>query len=169
MMVGSAMPGYYHASYVHDIVAARRPAAGELAMRSTFRITTALVIAGLFAAKSTPERLQEPEHAPTKDMCRADVAVWWSESVIKEYDDSETELMRTGKYKPNRAGDVPFRELGARAHEMLNCQHVDPEGQKLYSYAFEFYSAVRSDRFERFIQRHELREQFVKEDAQGLR
>jgi len=112
---------------------------------------------------------QEPKHAPTAEVCKADAAVWWGDDVVEEYEKSSTQLASGGKYIPNPAGDLSWDEVAARMHEMYNCKEVDKQDAQTYSRAFEFYWGVRMERYERFIQRHGLMEKFWKEDAQGLR
>lgn len=123
----------------------------------------------LFVAIATSAGAQEVKHAPTVDVCRADAAVWWSNSVVDEYEKSEDELASNGKYIPNPVGDLPIKEVLARRTELIECEDVDKDNHHTYSSAIAFYSGVSSERYQRFLQRHGLFRQFVKEDAAGVR
>jgi hypothetical protein len=131
-------------------------------------ITLWLFLLGI-AVRQPEQPRQEPKHAPTVEVCRADAAVWENTEIVEQYENSENQLTVGGKYIPNPAGDLLFEEAKARMYEMYNCKEVDKQNAQTYSSAFNFYWGVRMDRYERFIQRHGLMDKFLKEDAQGLR
>ena len=129
-----------------------------------------LLLLGMTVHQSDQTRQsEEPKHAPTVEVCRADAAVWWSDDVVAEYNKSEEQLASGGKYIPNPAGDLSLKEVSARRREMYDCVQVDKRDAQIYRGAYEFYWGVRMGRYERFIERHGLMDEFLKEDAQGLR
>jgi hypothetical protein len=85
---------------------------------------------------------QEVQHAPTVDVCRADVAVWWTDYIVKEYDRSENELESGGKYVRNPAGDLPEKEVGLRMTECLIARRLilgmPKRTQRLGSFTSQF-------------------------------
>jgi hypothetical protein len=60
-------------------------------------------------------------------------------------------------------------EVIERAIEMRDCVKVDSEHAHMYNDIAAFYSCVKSDRLQAFIERHGLVAQFAQEDAKGLR
>lgn len=127
-------------------------------------LALATFVSGGFAQQS-----QEPQHAPTIEVCKADVAVWWTDYIVDQYENSENELASTGKYLRNPAGDLPITEVSARMNEMHNCARVDAHDRATYTSAWEFYYGVAMERWRQFVVRHGMRDQFMKEDAEGLR
>jgi hypothetical protein len=95
--------------------------------------------------------------------------VWWTDYIVNQYENSEDELVTSGKYIRNPAGDLPIKEASVRMHEMQDCKNVDTRNADTYSGAWAFYYEVRMGRYQRFIYRHGLDDQFMKEDAEGVR
>jgi hypothetical protein len=97
---------------------------------------------------------QVVHHAPTVEQCHADQRLWLDK--LEE---------------PNGAGVayVTYEELGAWFHEMYECGKVDPANDDRY-YNTGSEGLVRGQmRLEDFLQRHNLWNQFIAEDAQGCR
>jgi hypothetical protein len=92
------------------------------------------------------------QHAPTAEQCRADAAVWWEHSQPK-----------------GTMSDVAFTELSARLSEMYDCMTVDKASSKTYNDAFLMIHSEMGSRWGNFIRRHNLQQEFVKEDAAGMR
>jgi hypothetical protein len=130
------------------------------------RFATAIL---LLAATAGTADVQDVKHAPTRETCRADVAVWYSDTIVDAYEHSEDELASGGKYIRNPAGDLQIREVIGRMREMHECKLVVSEDRQLYSDAWNFYYGVLTERYKRFVDRHGLYDQFVKEDAAGIR
>jgi hypothetical protein len=97
---------------------------------------------------------QEVRHAPTVEQCRADQKLWLS----KLEEPGSTSL-----------ANVTFNELNGWGKEMSDCGKVDPE------FHFRYYNtdgeATNEQvlRLEHFLDRHNLFDQFIAEDAQGKR
>jgi hypothetical protein len=54
-------------------------------------------------------------------------------------------------------------------YEMHDCEKVDTGNARTYSGAWGFYNEVVQERYMRFVIRHNLNDQFMKEDADGVR
>jgi hypothetical protein len=109
------------------------------------------------------------EHAPTVDVCRADQAAWGNKQDQLEYARQELELSKNGTKDTSPAAEPSYEELISRRREMITCANVDPPNAEKYIDVDNFYTAVSGDRFENFIVRHHLMEQFLHEDAAGSR
>ena len=107
------------------------------------------------------------QHAQTTEQCRADEHLWTSQLI--EYYKAETETMKNRS--PNRSDlvNVSFKELAGRSVEMGTCAAVDPSYTERYSDAGTGLQAVIADRFAHFLERHNLMNQFLDEDAAGKR
>jgi hypothetical protein len=123
----------------------------------------------MFAMFARGALAQQAQHAPTVDVCRADVAVWWTEYIVSQYEKSEDGLASGGKYIRNPAGDLPIKEVSVRMNEMHDCENVDTRDARTYSSAWGFYYGIIMERYQRFVERHGLHDQFMKEDAEGMR
>ena len=128
---------------------------------------TSIFLAALTLLFCTPGFAQK--HAPTVDVCRADVAVWYNTDISTEYYDAQR-LWDTDKV-PNRTdiAKLPIQEATARQGEMLDCTKVDEEKKEIYFKASDFYYDILADRVMQFMVRHKLWDQFRKEDAAGQR
>lgn len=109
------------------------------------------------------------EHAPTIDVCRADLAVWGRASDQNEYHAAQALTIRDGAPNNSAIGRLGLRELHAREKEMFECQDVDSHRAGAYGEVEDFYSSVNCDRFKDFVYRHNLYDQLLKEDSQGDR
>jgi hypothetical protein len=116
-------------------------------------------------------RDQEPQHAPTVQTCRADASLWYSDEMNIEY--GKAEVAWLSEKVPNRTaiGRLRLTEVDARAIELAECFQVDTDQNDHYKYhqAELFYKEVASDRYFHFLVRHNLLEQLMREDKQGLR
>jgi hypothetical protein len=90
------------------------------------------------------------EHAPTVDQCRADQRLWLSQ-------------LESGLPLP--AVSIMDEQRG----EMMDCLIVDPSRQLEYRNTTNEISAAVITRYRHFLWRHNLMDQFVKEDAAGKR
>jgi hypothetical protein len=131
---------------------------------------TIIVVAVLLLAATSSGQEQEP--ARTKQ-CRAELGVWYNESVVKQYENAK-------KQTPSTVGSLPIPDLATRKNEMEFCsvRWQDPENpyeepdnheHRMYKDAANFYSDVLAGRYLQFIERHKLFEQMIKEDAEGTR
>ena len=93
---------------------------------------------------------QEVQHAPTFDQCFADQKLWLSEA-------QET-------YVP-----APFTELYKRNAEMAECEKVDSSGLNRYYNTMGENNAEKVLRLRHFLERHNMYQEFLTEDAQGKR
>jgi hypothetical protein len=125
----------------------------------------ALMLATLAPAANS----ESQKHAPSIEMCRADLARWYDVESATEYKKAETLHLTGGVKNLTPAAKLPLKEVNARIIEMGECSHVDTTQSNAYAAANDFYAGVQGDRYFAFIVRHNLMSQIMKEDAQGLR
>jgi hypothetical protein len=144
-----------------DISSRSKPQSGEKIVKNLF------LMAAILAA--FPLLGQEVKHAPTKDVCQADVAVWYSTEMSTEYSNAEAAWM--SDHIPNRTalGKMSVREALARMGEMYTCEEVDAAQSDLYHKAGNLYFGIYTDRALSFLSRHNLMKQFQQEDDAGKR
>jgi hypothetical protein len=106
-----------------------------------------LVIFGFISVNSIGA--QELKHAPTVEQCRADQELWLSKL------DAESILL------------IDFRELNDWSREMRQCMAVDQKFEDRYYNTVAEANFAKARRFANFLDRHNLYEQFLTEDAQG--
>jgi len=101
---------------------------------------------------------QDVQHAPTVEQCRADVRLW-----------------RSQDKGSNAFNDLTARQLISSAGEMQQCAAVDPylggpsgKGEVYWNMSAELHETV-SLRYNHFLARHNLMQQFADEDANGAR
>jgi len=92
---------------------------------------------------------QEIKHAPTAAQCQADVKVWTAQV-------TEVKTLR-------------FAELYHRKGELVECSEVDERASDNYMELAKTYVFEMFNRTSAFIVRHNLAQQMVKEDEEGLR
>ena len=92
------------------------------------------------------------QHAPTVEQCRADAAVWDLTSMSQTQRDAITVVEAQNRYD-----------------QMADCAKVDVEHADTYFARVSFYGAFMSKRLEHFLRRHNLMQQFIDEDAAGMR
>ena len=117
----------------------------------------------LFAAIAATAHAQEVQHAPTVAQCQADAALWQSQSgdffrAHKSHDAKNTAV-----------ASLTAKELLARSIEMADCLTVDSGHDEDYSMVQSTYFELFGDRMNNFMKRHNLMEQFFKEDEAGRR
>jgi hypothetical protein len=92
------------------------------------------------------------EHAPTVQQCQADERLWMNK--IEE---------------TNLTIHPDYITVNAWFNEMRDCQSVDPANKiKYYNLQSEIV-VENAMRLQHFVMRHEMWEQFIKEDAAGKR
>ena len=108
------------------------------------------------------------QHAPTAEVCRADVALWYSTQLSTEYHRAQTDWITD--QIPNRTAiaKLPLSEVSARLQEMGDCWSVDNHEEKYFK-AMDLYDSAFGGRYIRFVRRHHLEQQLLSEDEQGLR
>jgi hypothetical protein len=97
------------------------------------------------------------DHAPTKDQCRADYNLWSSAATLSAKDIAES------------LDKLPAEEMSKRTHEMAQCFFVDTARSAQYNAQTASYNLALRTREENFLRRHGLMDQFLDEDAKGLR
>lgn len=93
---------------------------------------------------------QEIEHAPTVAQCQADQRLWLSEL-------------------EGDASSIAYTTLRDWSIEMGTCWKVDPTHEAAYYNTYSEATTVEGQRTRTFIQRHQLWERFLTEDAAGKR
>ena len=93
---------------------------------------------------------QEVEHASTVDQSRAAQKLWFS----KISDDPAS---------------ISFQELNFWSLEMHGCARIEPESNKGYYQTSGDAVGTANNRLMHFLERHNLVQQFLAEDAQGKR
>jgi CelD/BcsL family acetyltransferase involved in cellulose biosynthesis len=122
---------------------------------------------GLLFLAVEPMRAQQ--HTPTISACQEDAASWGDLQVRTQYNKAQVNQLTNGTRNQTEVAQLRVTEVIERAIEMRDCMKVDPERSHLYSDIAAFYSSVKSDRLQAFIERHGLVAQFAQEDAKGLR
>ena len=107
--------------------------------------TSFIILAMLLAV---PAIRQEVEHAPTAAQCQADQRLWLSQAEAEHGTDG-----------------VTAHTLALREHEMGQCSVVDPQNTFKYLNTRAETCADEGLRYEQFLARHHLREQFDREEA----
>jgi len=95
---------------------------------------------------------QEVRHAPTVEQCRADQRLWLSKL--------ESE---------NSVASIGYKELNGWSQEMFECRSVDPEFHNRYYNTAAEIAFEKIIRLEGFLDRHNIYNKFMAEDAQGKR
>jgi hypothetical protein len=114
-----------------------------------------LCFAFLFAVAAFAQRTQ---HTPTVAQCRADEAAW-SLEVVEEHDASFTHL----------ATNTAAPTLIDWHNEMSACEPADPTRVHYYLELDGLINAELTTRLYSFLRRHNLKQQFLNEDAAGER
>jgi len=122
---------------------------------------------GLLFVAVGPLRAQE--HALTAGRCQADAASWGDSQLRTQYNKAQVNQLTNGTRNETSVAQLRVTEIIERAIEMRDCAKVDAERSHVYSDVAAFYSSVKSDRLQAFIERHGLVAQFAQEDAKGLR
>ena len=112
----------------------------------------AVAVAILVASLASGHPTQNVEHAPTVEQCRADQAYWFSK------------LERT-----HGTDDITYDNLRSWHTEMNKCAVIDPPKEWKYYNTMSESDAEVATRLMRFVNRHNLWQQFLDEDAAGKR
>jgi hypothetical protein len=110
---------------------------------------------------------QSIAHAPTLEVCRADANLWDNQDDFQAYKNNRVKILTTGRDE-TPVGKISTNELGERANEMRDC-YEETSGSSIYFIVRDFYEGVIGDRYEDFLARHHLLEQFSREDKEGKR
>jgi hypothetical protein len=95
---------------------------------------------------------QEVKHAPTVDQCRADQQLWLSK--IEDFTSSQS---------------VGYELATGWGFVMEGCEKIDPDHLDRYYNTEVEIAVLRVTRLYRFLERHNMYQQFLAEDAQGKR
>jgi hypothetical protein len=95
--------------------------------------------------------------APRIGQCRTDQALW------------DSKLIEIARGSAKGTDDATVETLTNWIHEMRGCAGVDHEHAPAYVRTVALAMAAVGVRATDFLQRHNLMEQFVKEDMEGLR
>jgi len=120
----------------------------------------------LFVAVELPKAQQQ---APTVDGCRVDAVRWGDAKLQTQYSEAQLNHMQNGTRNGTEVARLRMTEILQRAIEMRTCIKVDSVNEHKYGDIVHFYSGVKADRLQAFIERHGLMAEFAQEDAQGLR
>jgi hypothetical protein len=109
--------------------------------------------------------------------CRADAQKWTFDPFDKTLDPkflTGTAVMVNGQFRvlPHLSYGVTMSTLLNRIYEMGVCTHEDPEFEKqfsMYSLIENSYNDERTFRYLNFIMKHNLIEQFTKEDTEEFK
>jgi len=125
-----------------------------------------LALGLLFAAVGP---LKAQQHTLTAGRCQADAGSWGDPQLRTQYNKAQVNQLTNGTRNETEVAQLRVTEIIERAIEMRDCAKLDAERSHLYSDIAAFYSGVKSDRLQAFIERHGLVAQFAQEDAKGLR
>ncbi len=106
---------------------------------------------------------QEVKHALTVEQCRGDQKSWLS----RISDDAKVEEAE-GLREPV-AASISFQQLNLCSLAMNDCARIDPEFKKEYYQTSSDALSIANNRLVHFLDRHNLLNQFLAEDAQGKR
>jgi hypothetical protein len=116
-----------------------------------------------------PLTLQLQKTAPTIDQCIADAKAWYSKDADRAYDAGRTEFLNRGVPNPSEWSKISAHEVYVRMTEFQACMRSYPDiSDEFRTYAYRYYGLL-ADRSIDYLTRHGELEQFMKEDAQGLR
>lgn len=128
-----------------------------------------ILLAGLLVA--VPCYAQE---VLTLDKCHADARLWSNSDMQNAYRKSQLEFVEKGTKNETEFALIPFKQLLLRNFEMSRCVQIESssitlEQLRTYNSAGAFIESAMNDRYFGFIKRHNLRDQFIKEDEEGER
>jgi hypothetical protein len=114
---------------------------------------------------------QTRKHVPTAAQCRANGAAWGNADKFNEYLKAQ-DLYKDPHKSNNNTSELarlPITEIFGRLGEMTACADIDQKNLRLYTDTLGMYTHVWGDRMFDFLGRHNMWEQFLKEDAEGNR
>jgi hypothetical protein len=135
-----------------NLVSRRRNAATNVGEKSMRLVFMAILFMCAFFGSSSGE---PQKHAPSAAQCRSDAAAW-----NKEED--------TGPKDKDVGYRLPFGELLKRQREMMSCVKSDAQHDQ-YRTIYHVYTTAMYARYQHFLERHQLMEQFLDEDSKGSR
>jgi hypothetical protein len=106
---------------------------------------------------------QTGQHPPPLEQCRLDVDTYKKLGNFSHPTEAEF------KAQVDYLDRFPLSEISRRIVEMESCMEVDRAHQKDYADVSILLEAARGNRYQNFLVRHDLWNQFVGEDAQGKR
>jgi len=114
------------------------------------------------------------QEALTLDKCRADAKLWSNSDLQIAYKKAQLEFVERGTKNETEFALIPFKLLIVRTLEMSRCVEIESssitsEQSRLYDKAQAFIESAINDRYFGFVKRHNLRDQFIKEDEAGER
>lgn len=107
-----------------------------------------------FAFLLTASVARQVEHAPTVAQYQADQRLWLA--TIEENNDGSPEI-------------PAYRVLSKWSYAMSDCEKVDPDNRRKYYNTRAEILATQQSRLLNFIDRHDLYNKFLEEDAAGKR
>jgi hypothetical protein len=70
---------------------------------------------------------QAQEHAPTVEVFRADLAVWYNHDMAADYFNAEAHHISDNAKNHTLTAKLPLKEIAARTREMVLCEAVDKQ------------------------------------------
>lgn len=125
-------------------------------MQRKHRIILGVIIALAFAVAGDRACAQEAEHAPTLEQCTADINLWFAQ------------LSDSGHLRRLKQPDLDERIRQTAACSLAHSSS-SPRIEQFADLLLKVYVREGMQRATNFIGRHGLWEQFVAEDAAGLR
>src|SRR6266404_5731807 len=104
-------------------------------MRKLFAVVLVGIGCGSLLLFSGKAIARSQEHAPTLDVCRADLAVWHDHEEAKDYYDAERLFTRDGTPNRTATNKLSLSEVKLRKAEMFECMRVDLSDQSKYEAA----------------------------------
>ena len=110
----------------------------------------------------------------TLDKCRADARLWSNSDLQFAYRKAQRQFVEKGTKNETEFAVISFKQLLLRVLETDRCiviesSSIRAEQLRMYRSAEAFIQAAMNDRYFAFIQRHNLQDQFIKEDEAGER
>jgi hypothetical protein len=136
-----------------NLVSRRRNEANERKGKSMKLAFMAIFLICGFVASSWGE---PQKHAPSFAQCRSDAAAW-----NKEED--------AGPRDKDVGYQLPFGKLLKRQREMMDCVKLDGGARTSYKTIYHVYTTAMYARYQHFLERNQLMEQFLDEDSKGSR
>ncbi len=93
----------------------------------------------------------------------------WRSQVIDYNNAEKTAHLNTGSPNGSELTKLTMRQLAVRAHEMVQCEAVDPGNLDRYDFVTGGVLEVRKNRYKLFVERHGLERQLFQEDEAGVR
>ncbi|HTZ75959.1 MAG TPA: hypothetical protein VMB47_18730 [Candidatus Aquilonibacter sp.] len=111
---------------------------------------------------SRPARSAQVEHAPTPEQCRADAAAW---DIPEHFIFDRDAFSNMVTQHSNESAQI----LDARRDELQLCEKTDRLHATRYALGGTAYGVAELIRVGDFMRRHNLMQQFYREDDEGKR